>query len=135
MNMPEYHSSDACDDPRDGPICLYGEGVGIGVQKGGERYGRDGVLFVLFDTWSGMGLTRQAVEGLGLAFGIPVAPIVGSGTLQEAAECVQRGIRSVYGDFLAEGLVMRPRVELCDRMGRRVVAKLKTRDFPARKGE
>jgi len=40
-------------------------------------------------------------------------------------------IESVWGDFQAEGIVARPGVELFDRAGRRIITKLKCRDFRA----
>lgn len=132
-HLQRIFTDSRCREAFSGPICLYGEGVGVGIQKGGERYCPDGVKFVLFDAWADVWLTRESVEALGLAFLIPIAPIVGRGTLWEAVECVQEGLCSAYGDFPFEGLVMRPRVELCDRMGRRVIAKLKVRDFPVKK--
>lgn len=43
----------------------------------------------------------------------------------------KRGIRSTWGDFEAEGIVARPKIELMTRSGHRLVTKIKCRDFAA----
>jgi len=58
-----------------------------------------------------------------------VVPIIGQGTLWELRTLVAGGFKSRWGDFAAEGVVARPKVELFARNGRRVITKLKTRDF------
>ena len=60
---------------------------------------------------------------------IDVVPIIGEGTLNDAIEKTKMGSHSTWGSFNAEGLVMRPKVELFDRFGDRIIAKIKTRDF------
>lgn len=42
---------------------------------------------------------------------------------------VQKGFNSEWGDFLAEGIVARPSVELFSRNGKRIITKLKYKDF------
>jgi len=56
-------------------------------------------------------------------------PIVGKGTLQDGIDLVKKGFNSVWGDFLAEGIVARPAVELRTRRGDRVITKIKACDF------
>jgi hypothetical protein len=112
-----------------GDVCLYGEGCGAGINKGGGYY-KD-KRFVLFDVkidewW----LQRENVEDIASKLGIPVAPIIGTGTLPEMVELVRPGIKSTWGDFEAEGIVARPGADLLDRAGRRVITKLKCKDFP-----
>ena len=111
-------------------ITLYGEGFGERIQKVGHRYIPDGVGFVLFDVRVGdVWLKRGDVYEIADKLGIPRVPVVGVATLPEAAVLVRNGIRSAWGDFEAEGVVARPMVELQTRFGRRVIGKLKTRDF------
>ena len=113
-------------------VCLYGEGYGAKIQKGGGNYIPDGVSFVLFDVkidnwW----LQRQDVEEIGAYFGVKVAPMIGSGTLQDAVEMTRPGFKSTWGDFTAEGIVLRPKTELRTRAGHRLITKIKAVDFQA----
>lgn len=112
------------------PMVLYGEGYGARVQKGGGNYKSDGVGFVLFDVLIGdLWLERCNVNDIAQTLGIEFAPVVGVGTIADAVAMVRDGLRSRWGDFQAEGLVIRPKVELQTRRGHRVISKLKTRDF------
>lgn len=114
-------------------VMLFGEGYGAKIQKGGGRYKADGCDFILFDVlFNGVYLERHNVEDISVKLGIRVVPIVGRGTLTEAVEFTKAGYKSeVAADagFDAEGLVLRPRVELIDRRGHRIITKLKHRDF------
>lgn len=111
-------------------VVLYGEGYGAKIQKGGGNYNPDGVDFVLFDVAvSGLFLERHNVEDVADNLGVQVVPVVGFGSLSSAVERVRAGFESAWGPFPAEGLVMRPFVEMCDRLGRRVITKVKAKDF------
>ena len=46
-------------------------------------------------------------------------------------ENVKKGFISKWGDFQAEGIVARPQVELKARNGKRVITKIKNKDFTA----
>lgn len=111
-------------------VVLYGEGYGAGIQKGGGNY-RPDQSFILFDVRVGdVWLAREAVAEIANALDIFCAPTVCIGTLSDAIERVRSGNPSLLmADGPAEGLIMRPKVELCDRMGRRIIAKIKARDF------
>jgi hypothetical protein len=116
-------------DRFDVDTCLYGEGVGAKIQKGGGNYYAD-QRFVLFDVRVGRWwLTRKAVEGIASDLAIPIAPIMAEGPLSVMIEACQRGFNSEWGDFKAEGLIGRPKVDLFARNGGRVITKLKSRDF------
>lgn len=109
--------------------CLYGEGYGPKIQKVGALY-REDPGFVLFDiNINGWWLERSAVESLAAQLGLDVVPIVSEGTLTDLIEEVRAGVVSHWGDFEAEGYVMRPKVELKTRAGRRIITKLKCKDF------
>ncbi|KKM97431.1 hypothetical protein LCGC14_1168040 [marine sediment metagenome] len=113
-------------------VCLYGEGYGAKIQKGGGNYIPDGVSFILFDVRIGdYWLRRDDVYDIATKMGIATAPVMGGGSLMAAVRFAQDGIQSTFGDFAAEGLVMRPAVELLDRAGRRVISKIKSKDFPS----
>lgn len=113
----------------DADVILFGEGYGPKIQKVGRLY-RKNVSFILFDvlvghTW----LSRDEVEEVAKLFGIDVVPIVGSGTLEEGVSFVKTMPTSTIGDAPMEGIVARPKVELKDQTGRRVIVKIKTVDF------
>lgn len=116
----------------DGPICLYGEGFGAKIQKGGGNYIEDGVDFALFDALAGDAwLERANLEAIAIKLGCEIAPIVGRGTLLDGIAMTRDGFKSQWGDFIAEGLIMRPAVEMKTRRGKRVIAKIKHKDFRA----
>lgn len=113
----------------DTPLCLYGEGYGARIQKGGN-YIPTGVSFILFDIWiKGWWLKREDMFGLAFKLGIDVVPIIKLCTIPEAIELVRGGFESTWKGFQAEGLVGRPLIELKNRKGERILTKLKTRDF------
>lgn len=113
----------------DAEVCLYGEGYGPKIQKGGGNYRKD-QDFVLFDVMiNGWWLQRVDVEALATKLEIDVVPIVGRGTLIEMVELAKNGITSTWGDFQAEGYVARPEIELKCRSGERLITKVKCKDF------
>jgi RNA ligase len=111
-------------------VTLYGEGYGAGIQKGGGNYS-DSQTFVLFDVvvdewW----LSRENVADVARKLDLRVVPSFGQMTLKAASDLVKSGpLMSTWGAFAAEGLVGRPAVDLHDRRGDRIMAKIKTRDF------
>lgn len=113
-------------------VCLYGEGYGAKIQKGGN-YIPDGVNFILFDCKVGnLWLSRENVADIARKLEISIVPIMGVGTLMEAVNFVKKGYTSTIAankEYIAEGLIMKPKVDLLTRNGERVVAKIKHRDF------
>ena len=112
-------------------VVLFGEGYGVKIQKGGGNY-RSDVSFILFDVYlpeQNLWLKRDALEDIAKTFGIDVVPIVLTGTLQEAVDFVKQKPKSTIGVADMEGVVCKPAVEMLDRMGRRVIVKVKVRDF------
>jgi len=111
-------------------VCLYGEGYGAKIQAGGGNYNPKGVDFVLFDVKIGeWWLKREDVEDVAKKLGIEVVPIVGVGQLWVMEKYCEEGFKSQWGDFIAEGIVARPLVELRDRAGHRIITKLKHKDY------
>jgi ATP-dependent RNA circularization protein (DNA/RNA ligase family) len=114
-------------------VCLYGEGYGAKIQKGGGNYrtDQDFVLFDIlvsnagYDWW----LQRADVEDVAAKLGIDVVPIIGEGSLHDAISEAKTGIISTWGNFQAEGIVARPKTELKTRNGQRIITKIKCRDF------
>ena len=111
-------------------VTLYGEGYGPKIQKGGGLY-RDDASFILFDVQvGGWWLKRDDVEDIANAFGIDVVPVVGIGPLGHAIDYIKAGPVSLLSNkAMMEGLVCRPVVELHDRAGKRLIVKVKYRDF------
>ncbi|MBR6515886.1 MAG: hypothetical protein IKT40_03405 [Bacilli bacterium] len=114
------------------PVTLFGEGYGPKIQSGGAY--RNDVDFILFDVLIGddLYLERENVEDIAKYFGIDVVPIVLEGTIQDGVDYVTKGDRKsiiAQNGALIEGLVGRPKMELRDRRGERMIVKIKYKDF------
>lgn len=127
--LKDVFREDKCKDVFTGPITLYGEGYGKGIQKAGEGYlGHQNII--LFDaTAGGVWLERAGVERIADSFGISPVPFVGWMTLNHAVDYVCAGFPSMLADCPAEGLVLRPACGLLDRQGKRIITKIKCKDF------
>lgn len=109
-------------------VILFGEGYGPKIQNGGAY--RNDVSFILFDVLiSNNYQPRESVEDIAKAFGIDVVPIIFEGTIQEGVDFVKTHPDSTMGTAKMEGLVGRPKVEMRDRCGKRVIVKIKWEDF------
>ena len=112
------------------PVCLYGEGYGAKIQKAGINYKPDGTDFILFDVWiNGWWLKWDDVIDVANKMEIHHVPVIGEGTLSNAIDLTQTGFNSTFGGFIAEGLVIKPIVDLFCRNGERIIAKIKHKDF------
>lgn len=113
-------------------ICLYGEGYGAKIQKGGN-YLSDRTDFILFDCMIGdWWLLRGTCEQIANDLSIDIVPIIATGKLLQAVEIAKKGFKSIIAenkDYDAEGLVMKPSLELFCRNGNRVISKIKHKDF------
>lgn len=110
-------------------LTLYGEGYGSKIQKRGKLYCPD-QDFILFDVRVGRWwLRRPDITETAEKLGLGVVPTIGEGTLYDAIELVEAGLKSTWGDFEAEGIVARPAVELFARSGARMICKIKAKDF------
>ena len=109
-------------------VILFGEGYGPKIQNGGLY--RNDVSFIMFDVLiAGNYQPRESVEDIAKAFGIDIVPIIFEGTIQEGVDFVKTNPDSTMGTAKMEGLVGRPKVELRDRCGKRVIVKIKWEDF------
>lgn len=109
-------------------VILFGEGYGGKIQNGGlYRKGQDFILFdvMIADNYQ----PRESVEDIAKYFGIDIVPIILEGTLQEAVNYVKSKPKSSIGIADSEGVVGRPVIELQDRCGKRIIVKIKVRDF------
>lgn len=116
-------------------ICLYGEGYGAGIQKGGGLYSAE-QKFILFDIKIGhWWLKRDAIEDIAQKLALGVVPMVPyNPSLTEMIERVSStGVGwmpvSSIGTAPVEGYVGTPLVPLFNRKGERIVTKVKYKDF------
>ena len=116
----------------DGDVCLYGEGYGMKIQKGGN-YIPDRADFILFDCKIGpWWMDRASLEDISKSLCVGIVPIIEKGTLTEAVDYCKSGYKSTISDnkdYDAEGLVLKPSVELIARNGQRIISKIKSKDF------
>ena len=114
------------------PVILFGEAYGERIQKG-HNYIPNGVDFILFDIKIGhWWLDDDGINENADKLGIDVVPIIAAGTIYDLIDIVKHGFKSTIAhnhDYDAEGLVCKPDIPLFDRAGRRIITKIKTRDF------
>ena len=109
-------------------VMLFGEGYGPKIQNGGAY--RNDVSFIMFDVLiAGNYQPRESVEDIAKAFNIDIVPIIFEGTIQEGVDFVKTHPDSTMGTAKMEGLVGRPKVEMRDRCGKRIIVKIKWEDF------
>lgn len=118
----------------DAPVVIYGEGFGPGLQ-GGALYSPI-KQFIGFDVSVGSKwwLSYKNVANICEKFDVPVVPLIGNMSLEEAVEYVRQGFKSFLWErkMEAEGLVGRPVEALFDKKGHRLIIKLRTKDFAVR---
>ena len=110
------------------PVLLIGEGYGAKIQNGGSY--REDNDFILFDVCiNGNYQPRETVKDIAKIFDIDVVPTIMIGKLQDGIEYVKTKPKSKIGTADSEGLVARPLHELKDRVGNRIIVKIKVKDF------
>lgn len=112
----------------DTPVLLIGEGYGAKIQKGGDY--REDNDFILFDVCINSNYqSRESVKEIANYFNIDTVPVIMTGSLQKGVDYVKSKPKSKIGTANSEGLVARPLIELKDRCGKRIIVKIKVRDF------
>lgn len=114
-------------------VCLYGEGYGAGIQKGGGNYSPD-QKFILFDVKIGdWWLQRKDVEDIATKLGIDVVYVIkGTITLSDMIQLVSTtgpALSAISENATIEGWVGIPYVPLFARNGDRIITKIKYKDF------
>lgn len=131
-NVTYENVEDAIKEVNHGKVNVFGEGYGAKIQKGGNYISND-CGFILFDvTVDGMFLLRESLEDIASKLGIPIVPLIGYMTIDEAIEFVKKGFKSTIAenkDYDAEGLVLKTPMGLLNRKGERIITKIKTCDF------
>lgn len=116
-------------------LCLYGEGYGAKIQKGGGNYNK-GNSFRLFDVWiDGWWLEWDSVEEIAGKLAIGTAPTLGIRDIKSAINIVKNETMSVIaeeenGKFVPfEGIVARAYPTMLFRNGTPIKFKLKVSDY------
>lgn len=119
----------------DAPVTLFGEGYGPKIQKGGGDYRSDPSVR-LFDALVGRTWLRMdSLQEIALGFGVKTVPSFGVMTTADAVDAARSGFSSTVAieeagkQHDAEGIVARSYPLMLDRMGSRVMWKLKARDW------
>lgn len=114
-------------------VVLFGEGYGAKIQKGGGNYIPDGCDFILFDVYipsSDTWLLWNDMISVADAFNIKHVPLVMTGTIQDAIDYVKtKPVSRINPNHEMEGLVGKPLVDFYDRNHKRVIVKIKVKDF------
>lgn len=114
-------------------VRIYGEGYGAKIQKCGGSYIRGGNDFRVFDIKiNGFWLDWDNVVDITKQLGLKTVEPFGEMTLEEAEKMVINGFKSPIAEnkeLDAEGLVLRPIVQLFNRKNERIMVKIKTRDY------
>lgn len=116
-------------------LCLYGEGYGAKIQKGGGNYNK-GNSFRLFDIWiDGCWLEWDSVEEIAGQLAIGTVPTFGIRDIKSAVNIVKNGSMSMVaeeenGKFVPfEGIVARAYPTVLFRRGNPIKWKLKVKDY------
>lgn len=74
---------------------------------------------------------RSSVKDIAQYFGIDIVPNVLEGAITEGVDYVLHNRKNLIAKnkALIEGLVGRPKIELRDRVGKRLICKIKFKDF------
>ena len=114
-------------------VRIYGEGYGVGIQKCGGSYSRKENKFIVFDIMiNGFWLEWDNVCDICSKLGIETVTCFGEMTLAEAEDMVVKGFKSPIAEnpeLDAEGLVLRPVVQLYNKQHERIMVKIKTGDY------
>ena len=134
IHASEYEERNWLDDDSiPNMYTIYGEGYGAKIQKAGGNYVSNGVGFIVFDIKvNNIWLKTEARDEIASKLGAPVTPLIGYFTIPEAIDFVRKGFKSTISEnkeFMAEGLVLRTDVGLLNRLGKRLITKIKTKDF------
>jgi ATP-dependent RNA circularization protein (DNA/RNA ligase family) len=113
---------------------IYGEGYGAGIQKGGA-YSKT-KRFIVFDVLIGdkWWMNWENTVGIAEKLGLKTVPFIGEMSLEDGIAMVRNGFFSPLAlengeQYQAEGLVGRTVEPLFDKHGKRIIIKIKTKDF------
>jgi len=114
----------------DKKVIVYGELYGVKIQNGGLYVGGSGLEFRVFDIEiEDIFLTWKNAEQLANELGYEYVPHALIGTIQEGIDFVLANEISLFSSAKLEGLVGKPYGDFRDRLGKRIVVKIKRRDL------
>lgn len=117
------------------PVYIYGEFYGKKIQKCGGNYDPDKTRFAMFDVCQqGWYVPVDMLREYSQKLSIELVPYLKQMTIEEAEEVVRIGFKTrvpnaANPDFLEEGIVARPVVPIKDPRGKRIIVKIKTKDY------
>lgn len=117
------------------PIYIYGEYYGNGVQKCGRRYIENGNDFKVFDICQqGWWIPKDLRDEMCAKLGLETVPYLGTMTLREIEDMVKNGFTTKLEgaadpSLIEEGIVARPVIPLNNSRGKRIIVKVKYRDY------
>lgn len=111
-------------------VYIYGELYGVGIQSGGMYTNGYNIDFKVFDIEiDGVILTKYGARDLAFELGYNFVPIVGEMTLIQALDKIKSEETSYFSSAKLEGYVATPIGDFRDRLGRRIIVKIKKRDI------
>lgn len=111
-------------------VTVYGELYGAGIQNGGLYVDGKGLGFKVFDIEiEDIFLEYDAMAKLAHELGYGFVPIAVIGTINSAIQFVNIHDESIFSEAVLEGVVGKPIGDFHDRLGKRIVVKIKKRDL------
>lgn len=111
-------------------VTVYGELYGNKIQNSGLYTDGKGLGFKVFDIEiCDIFLTYQKMFVLALELGYEYVPYVFSGTIEDGIKYVETHDNSIFSKAKLEGIVGKPLGDFRDRLGNRIVVKIKKKDL------
>lgn len=115
---------------QDKEVIVFGELYGNKIQNGGLYTDGKGLAFKVFDILiDDIYLTYGTTELICKQFNYDIVPIVLEGTINDGINYVKNNNISTFSKANLEGLVGKPVGGFRDRLGKRIVVKIKKRDL------
>lgn len=133
--LPIEHDEEGNEKPF--MVRIYGEGYGNKIQKCGKSYISNDTDFIVFDiNINGYWLEWDDVVELCHKLNLKHVTLIGEMTIKEAEDMVIKGFTSLSSEdknLMAEGLVLRPKIQLFNKMKERIMVKIKRCDYKTAK--
>lgn len=115
---------------QDKEVIVFGELYGNKIQNGGLYTNGEGLAFKVFDVLiNDIYLTYESTKILCEQLNYDIVPIVLEGTIDDGINYVKNNNISTFSKATLEGLVGKPIGDFRDRLGKRIVVKIKKRDL------
>lgn len=115
---------------QDVEVYVFGELFGVKIQNGGLYTEGQGIAFRVFDIEvDGIMLTYDSMVVLATELSYDYVPLACIGTIEEGIKYVMTHDISIFSSAKLEGVVGKPIGDFRDRLGKRIVVKIKKRDL------